>query len=222
MFAGVDDEILFVCRQDHLDNLDYVSSELLRISPESPILSIKDWKKHGPAHDVLSICDLLKNEPTLISYCDYYMHWDYAAFKKQVDENGCDGAIPCYTGFHPHLLPADNLYATCNVNASNFLIEIREKFSWHSDKTKDLSSPGLYYFKNIDLLRSSCEKMISRNDSVGGELYMSLPFNYLVGDGLKVWCPPNIKRFCQWGTPEDMREHTFWIDTLRNSSERPR
>ena len=83
MFAGVDDEILFVCRQEHLDNLDYVSSELLRISPESRILSIKDWKKHGPAHDVLSICDLLKNEPTLISYCDYYMHWDYGAFKRR-------------------------------------------------------------------------------------------------------------------------------------------
>ncbi len=26
---------------------------------------------------------------------------------------GCDGAIPCYTGFHPHLMIEKNYYASC-------------------------------------------------------------------------------------------------------------
>ena len=136
-------------------------------------------------------------------------------------KNGCDGAIPCYSGFHPHLLPADNFYATCSVDESNFLVEIKEKFSWHSDKTHDLTSPGLYFFRNIDLLKDSCTKMIARNDNVGGEFYMSLPFNYMVEAGLDIWCPSNVKKFCQWGTPEDMHEHIFWVKTLQNSLKRP-
>ena len=43
---------------------------------------------------------------------------------------------------------------------------------------------------------------------------MSLPFNYLVRDGLKVWCPSNIEYFCQWGTPEDLEDYLFWINAI--------
>ena len=47
---------------------------------------------------------------------------------------------------------------------------------------------------------------------INDEYYMSLPFNYMVQDGLTVWCPTNVTKFCQWGTPEDLAEHLSWID----------
>ena len=59
--------------------------------------------------------------------------------------------------------------------------------------------------------------MIEKGDSVGGEYYMSLPFNYMAESGLKVWCPSIVESFCQWGTPEDMNEHIFWIETLKKA-----
>ena len=37
--------------------------------------------------------------------------------------------------------------------------------------------------------------MIDAKDMIGGEYYVSLPFNYLVKDGLKVWCPSNTEFF---------------------------
>ena len=57
--------------------------------------------------------------------------------------------------------------------------------------------------------------MILADDHINGEFYMSLPFNYLVEDGLKVWCPDIVNYFCQWGTPEDLEEYLFWINNLK-------
>ena len=56
--------------------------------------------------------------------------------------------------------------------------------------------------------------MMEANDHINGEYYASLPFNYMVDDGLKVWCPINVPFFCQWGTPEDLNESLFWINLV--------
>jgi len=35
---------------------------------------------------------------------------------------------------------------------------------------------------------------------------------------LKVGIYDKIEHFCQWGTPEDLEEYSFWIDNLKNDS----
>ena len=57
--------------------------------------------------------------------------------------------------------------------------------------------------------------MIEADDNINGEYYASLPFNYLVKDNLKVWCPNNATHFCQWGTPEDLEEYLFWMKIIK-------
>ncbi len=216
MFPGDKDNIIFLCKQTDLDSLPYIKTELNRIAPNAKIFSVKDWKKMGPIYDVLHASDIIYDHlPTIVCYCDYYMHWDYHKFKKEVIKRDSDGAIPCYTGFHPHLIPKKNLYASCKTDKNDNLIEIREKFSWEEDKTKTCHSPGIYYFKNGKILKEYSQRMINAKDSINEEYYASLPFNYLVKDKLKVWCPNNVTSFCQWGTPEDLEEHLFWIDNIR-------
>ena len=219
MFKGDDKEnIVFICRREHLQTLDYVKKELLRIAPESTIFCIEEWENKGPAFDILKAAEVIKdNLPIIVSYCDYYMHWDYADFKKNIAIRKCDGSIPCYTGFHPNLIPEKNLYGTCKVDKKNNLIEIREKFSWHEDKTKDLHSPGVFYFKSGEILKKYCHEMIHAKEEINGEFYMSLPFNYLVKDGLEVWCPSNVVQFCQWGYPEDLEDYLLWINSIRKN-----
>jgi len=217
MFPGDEDHIVFICRKEHLETLDYVEKELLRIAPGSIVYSIDDWDKRGPAFDILKASTVIKDQlPTIVSYCDYYMHWDYFDFKENVLANDCDGSVPCYTGFHPNLIPEKNLYGTCKVDENNNLIEIREKFSWNKDKTKDLHSPGVFYFKNAEIMKKYCHEMIDAREEINGEYYMSIPFNYLVKDDLRVWCPSNVEQFCQWGTPEDLEDYLFWMHSLEN------
>ena len=79
---------------------------------------------------------------------------------------------------------------------------------------KDFHSPGLYYFKSGKLLKKYCKKLIASNQSINGEFYMSLPFNFMVQDGLKVYCPPLAEYFCQWGTPKDLEEYKEWMSLL--------
>jgi len=145
------------------------------------------------------------------------MHWDYQAFKEGVIQRNCDGAVPCYSGFHPNLIPQKNLYASCKVDENENLIEIREKFSWESDKTKARHSPGVYYFKSGEILKKYCQQMIDADDNINGEYYASLPFNYMVKDNLNVWCPINLEHFCQWGTPEDLEEYLFWVESIKKA-----
>jgi NDP-sugar pyrophosphorylase family protein len=216
MFPGDEDKITFICQEKHLESLHYIKPELGRIAPNAKIFSIKDWRKKGPVHDVLRASKVINDKlPTIILYCDYYMHWDYQLFKKEVVSRNSDGAVPCYSGFHPHLIPKKNLYASCKVDKDENLIEIKEKFSWEEDKTKARHSPGVYYFKTGELLKKYCKKMIEADDNINGEYYASLPFNYLAKDNLKVWCPNNVINFCQWGTPEDLEEYLFWMKIIK-------
>ncbi len=215
VFPG-ESNIIFVCRQEHLDTIPEMEEELLAIAPTARIYAIKNWIKKGPVYDVLRASNEIdNNEPAVINYCDFYMSWDWQKIKTRIIERKCDGCVPCYTGFHPHLVPEKNLYASCLTDKNNNLIEIREKYSFESDKTKAKHSPGTYFFKSGSLLKKYCQKLVDSGQELNGEYYASMPYNFMVADGLKVWVPTEIDYFCQWGTPEDMQESIFWIDIMR-------
>ena len=220
-----DVNIIFVCRGEHLMKDASMRERLLLLAPEAKIVSIEDWEKKGPVYDVLrGYRELLAQqaidaqEPCIINYCDFYMQWDYAAFAKEAAERGCDGAVPCYSGFHPNLLPEKNYYASCLTDAQDDLIEIREKYSFEKDKTKAKHSPGVYYFASGAVMEKYCQILTEHEEcAINGEYYASLPYNFMVQDGLKVWVPVNVEYFCQWGTPEDMQEFVYWTDLIRKS-----
>lgn len=161
-----------------------------------------------------------REDGCIINYCDFYMTWDFHAFAREAKARNCDGAVPCYTGFHPHLLPEKNLYASCLTDEEDNLIEIREKYSFEKDKTKAKHSPGVYYFKNGDIMEKYCQILTEHEEcAINGEYYASLPYNFMVRDGLKVWIPTNVVYFCQWGAPEDLREFVYWTDLLLHKSD---
>lgn len=217
MFPGDQDKITFICRKEHLDKYDYVRDVLTHVAPSANIVAINNWKKKGPVFDVLRAQHCIHlDRPVLVSYCDFYMHWDYRSFKKQVLRRDCDGAVPCYSGFHPHLIPDENLYASCKADNDFNLVEIREKFSWTKDKTCSNHSPGVYYFKSGAILMKYYQKLIDRDLNIGGEYYSSLPYNLMLEDGLQVWCPNIVSKFCQWGTPYDFEEYLFWMKSIEN------
>lgn len=213
---SAEDEFLFVCRQEHLDSIPDMSKRLKALAPNTEIFAIKDWVKKGPVYDVLRASERIDDdEPVIINYCDFYMIWDWEKFKIDAKARNCDGAVPCYTGFHPHLLPEKNLYASCKTDDEDNLLEIREKYSFEKDKTKTKHSPGNYYFRTGALLKEYCQKLVDSGQTIKDEYYASMPYNFMVADGLKVWVPAEVKYFCQWGTPEDMADYLFWTENCR-------
>lgn len=218
MYPGEKD-ILFVCRKEHIDTVQGMKEELQKIAPEAEIFCVDRWVKKGPVYDVLRAADRIPDEePCIINYCDFYMCWEWGTFRQRVLERGCEGCVPCYTGFHPHLLLRKNLYASCRTDAQENLLEIREKYSFEEDRTKGRHSPGVYYFKSGKILKQYCKKLVDSGKTLNGEYYASLVYNFMVQDGLKVWVPANVDFFCQWGTPEDLAEYLFWTNMVRRFS----
>lgn len=208
LFPGEKD-FIFICRNEHLETT-HMRQTLERLMPSGKIVGIPGHKL-GPNYAVLQVQHLIDdNEPVIVNYCDYYMNWDYIDFKKTVLQNGCDGAIPCYTGFHPHLLHAHNFYAGCNIDENQYLLEIREKYSFTEDKTKSNHSVGMYYFAKGTYIKKYFKQQIDQNVSLNGEFYTSLVYNLLVQAGLKIYVYNKISHFCQWGTPEDLQEYLYW------------
>lgn len=215
MFPG-EEKVVFVCRKEHLDKIAGMREQLLEIVPTATIFEVDNWVKKGPVYDVLRASAVIDdNEPSIINYCDFYMSWNWPKVKQDILDRGCDGCVPCYTGFHPHLLVPKNFYASCLIDENDNLIEIREKYSFEDDKTKAKHSPGTYYFKTGALLKKYCQILVDSGQELNGEYYASLPYNFMVKDGLKVWIPTDIDYFCQWGTPEDMKECVWWIDKMK-------
>lgn len=236
---------IFVCRGEHLQKDPSMKDKLLALVPTADIVTIEDWVKKGPVYDVLraywALCaadgnnaegssdgvrieentapsGFQREDGCIINYCDFYMTWDFQVFAKEATARDCDGAVPCYTGFHPNLLPHKNFYASCLTDAEDNLVEIREKYSFEKDKTKAKHSPGVYYFKNGVVMEKYCRILTEHEEcAINGEYYASLPYNFMVKDGLKVWVPTDVPYFCQWGTPEDLREFVYWTDLLLRS-----
>ncbi|NLG03824.1 MAG: capsular biosynthesis protein [Clostridia bacterium] len=215
MYKGETD-FLFICRKEHIDSISHMRQTLKEIAPSGTIFAIEDWVKKGPVWDVLRASQVIDDDtPCLINYCDFYMTWNYDQFRKDVMTRQCAGAIPCYTGFHPHLFHEKNLYASCRVDEEQNLVEIREKYSFEQDKTKTLHSPGVYYFESGKTLNKYAGQLVNSDDQINGEYYASLIYNYMVKDHKKVWVPANVEKFCQWGTPEDLGEYLYFTDLIR-------
>jgi len=220
LFPGETD-FIFICRNDMLETTD-LRNQLLGYVPTAQVVGI-DSHKLGPVYTVSNIYDLIGDEePVICNYCDFSMVWDYNHFKKQMEETGVDGSVICYTGFHPHLLHPKNLYATCLVDKDMNMLEITEKHDYETDREKGFYSGGTYYFKKGKYIKQYFEELMENKVTIFDEYFISLPYNFMVRDGLQVNVYADVPHFCQWGTPEDMEEYLSWSEIFKTISRNDR
>ncbi|MBX9400678.1 NTP transferase domain-containing protein [Lysobacter sp. BMK333-48F3] len=213
LFPG-ETQFVFVCNRDHLDEPGYRMAAILREHcPTGRIVAI-DPHKLGPVNAVLQAIDAIDPaEPTLVNYCDFSCSWDYADFKDFVAASGCDGAIPCYTGFHPHMMGSTN-YAYVRSERGRVL-DIQEKRPYTDRPQSEFASSGSYYFASGALMRDAFERTMARPDlELGGERYVSLAYKPLLEDGRRI-AVYELNHFMQWGTPQDLEEYRYWSDAFR-------
>lgn len=213
LFPGETD-FVFVCNQDHLDNPGFAMAEQLRrYCPTGRIVGITAHKL-GPVNAVLQAIDHIDPaRPVIVNYCDFTCVWDYPRFKRMVAEGGWDGAIPCYTGFHPHMMGSTN-YAYVRTEGERVL-DIQEKKPYTDQPMREYASSGTYYFASGALMRASFERCMARPDlALGDEYYVSLAYRPMLEDGRRV-AVFEIEHFMQWGTPDDLAEYRAWSSAFR-------
>ena len=201
-----ENKFTFICNSTHLANTN-IRQVLLGIKPNANIVEIQNHKK-GPVHAVYFAKDLIEdNEEVIVNYCDFGTYWDYKAFLKHTRERNADGAIPSYKGFHPHML-RNSSYAFMR-DQKQWMLQIKEKEPFTNNCMEEYASNGTYYFKKGSYVKKYFQDLIDKNVNIKGEYYVSLIYNLLVKDGLKVSIY-KIQHMLQWGAPQDVEEYETW------------
>jgi len=206
-----DDTFIFICNEDHLENTE-MRSILTSLCPGATIVSMPTHKE-GPVVTVKAAYDLIEDEEeVLVCYCDNPLLWDYENFKGYLENTDVDGCILTHTGFHPHTL-SDTKMAFLKIK-EDLLEEIKEKECYTSQPMTEEASTGIYYFRNGKLLKTYFDKALEKELTYNGEYYVTLVYNLLVEDGLKVgyYTTPFVTVF---GTPEEVENFEAWTTILR-------
>lgn len=212
LFPNVEN-VFFICNEIHLKETN-MREILLSICPNCKIFEVSNKERKGPVDAVYQIIDHIdEKSEVIISYCDYGTWWNFNDFLKKIHDEDFDGSIACYKGFHPHMLGKDN-YAFCKEN-NNILIEIKEKEPFTDNRMNEYASNGTYYFKNGSLVRHYFKKIMDLNINLNGEFYVSLVYNLMVEDGLKINIF-EIENMLQWGTPVDLESYKNWSNYFSN------
>ena len=202
----------FICNSIHLKETN-MRDILKKIAPKGRICEIHPHKK-GPVHAVVQILDLInKDEEVIVNYCDFSTYWSYQDFLKHTRKRNADGAIPAYKGFHPHMLGSTN-YAFMREDRQ-WMLEIKEKEPFTNNRNNEYASNGTYYFKTGEIMAHSFLKLIDRHININGEFYVSLAYNILLEDKLKVSIY-EVEHMLQWGTPADVEEYRSWSNYFTN------
>jgi NDP-sugar pyrophosphorylase family protein len=209
-----EDNFIFICNKEHLSEKTYRMRQILsKIAPKSIIIGIEPHKL-GPVYAVLQAIEYIDlNQPTIVNYADFTCDWDFDNFVKTMQESDCDGAIPCYRGFHPHTLWS-NYYAYVPEESMRAL-DIQEKQPFTDSPRNEYASSGTYYFKNADLMRKYFEICVHEGLMVGGEYYVSMVYKPMIEDGLNIQVY-DLNHFMQWGTPSDLEEYQYWSNVFHS------
>lgn len=211
MFSKNDD-IIFICNEEHLAQTE-MREILSHLSPGSKIVSMPAHKL-GPVHTVMAAFNELDDdEDVLISYCDNPFLWNIEDFKSHVKIRNLDGCILTHTGFHPHTLSSTKM-AFVKENSKGLVEEIQEKKCYTSNPMDEHASTGVYYFKSGRLVKKYFADQVKKDLHYNGEFYVTLTYNLLISDGLRVgyYDTPHVTVF---GTPEEVENFEAWSTLLK-------
>ena len=135
-----------IINKKQLDDNSNLINELKELALNVEVIVISAHEI-GPVYSILQIKNINKEEEVIISYCDFFVEWDYQSFLKKAESS--DGCIVSFKGFHPASF-GNTYYAYMRVESGR-MVELKEKQSFTNNRFEEHASAGLYYFKNFEL-----------------------------------------------------------------------
>lgn len=204
-----DSEFIFLCRKEYTK--DSGLEEHLKNIAKNPTIITLETDTRGPLETALLAEGFLDDdEEIIICHADAFSQWDFNLFMNKIRERQTDGALSTYIGFHPTYLNK-TLYASIFVNDNDFVTGVKEKDMISGGFIKNYTSAGSYYFSSWKLFKEYAKKCIEKKSSFNGIFYISLIYNEMIKDGLKV-IPFEVKNLIYWGEPKNLKEYLFWSE----------
>jgi NDP-sugar pyrophosphorylase family protein len=216
---NVTDEFLLVVNNHDLQEYD----EMFTVLKEKYLrLNVIGVAGHdfGPGYTLLNeqVEKFIDNSPFIVSYCDFFVKWNYELFKSFITSTIPDGCVVSFSGLQPASL-GSTLFAYLRTRDEQVL-EIREKSSFTSDRTSEFASAGIYYFASWQIYVDGFSRL-NQELTPNVERYVSLIYNILIEQKFIV-NHFEAEKFVCLGTPEDYREYLLWYNYFEsNSGPRP-
>lgn len=204
-------EITFVCSNDHLTKTD-MAKVLKKAAPRGKVVGI-DPHKLGPVYSVSKIFDEIRDaDEVVVTYCDMFKHWNFRDFLRHTRNRKADAAVVAHKGFHPHMLTGNN-YAL--AQAENQWMKALAEKKLLNDIDKEYVLDGTHYFSKGSMVKKYFQKLMDLDVKVQGEYYVSVVYNLLLQDGLKVSVYEPEQVICL-GYPDDVKSYEGWSRYFRN------
>jgi|TARA_R110000796_G_scaffold168168_1_gene285081 NDP-sugar pyrophosphorylase family protein len=205
-----EEEVIFICNEKHLRETK-IKEILEGLRPNCKIISMPNHKL-GPVFTVKEAFDYIGDEEeVIISYCDGSYLWDRKDFDSYVHSNNLDGCILSHTGFHPHTLAKTKM---AYIKKSNNLVEeIKEKECYTDDPMDEHASTGTYYFSKGSHVKKYFNLALEKNLTYNGEYYVTLVYNLLIRDNLKVGFY-DTEFTAIMGTPQEVENFESWANII--------
>lgn len=182
------------------------------------------YSSRGPVDTVLAACESLNpDEPILISYCDLAVQCDFKFFLNQVKNYSL--ASFDYQGFHPTYFGPNTychiLSESLDASSDSKLREVsllQEKKGFTRSLDTEVTSCGVYYFLNKNLLVESLKEALVQNLKYGNEFYISQALQAMRNKYQTKILDFRIEKLIQFGTPEDIERFNFWYLYFKNKS----
>lgn len=182
-------------------------------APSSQVI-YTPYSERGPVDTVLAAIPFLQAQGSiLVAYCDVAPVWNPADFTQQV--SSFDMASVNYQGFHPTYW-GPNSYCHIQTDPQTGLIQqFQEKVLFTNHIEKEITSAGLYYFKNKQLLQQALAEQLRQNLKHKNEFYVSLALQAALNQNpsLRI-LDYRIPQIVQFGTPADTERFEFWFKYL--------
>ena len=177
-------------------------------------LYVVDDHDYGPVYSALQATNINKDSEVIVTYCDFLVSWDYNKFKRIC--KGYDSSLITFRNFHPSSF-SGTLYCYLK-NSKNLVTKISEKKSFTNKPHEEPAATGIHYFSSNDLFRKYSEKVLKSKSlkKKYRELYMSLPYIYLLKDNKSV-LNYEAENFISLGTPKDYEEFISWRNYFINN-----
>jgi dTDP-glucose pyrophosphorylase len=156
-----------------------------------------------------------KNNPILISSCDYAVVFDEIKLKKILDFFKPDVIVWTFKEY-PDARLSPFAYAYCEVQNGE-IKNISEKIPISDTPNKDNIVQGIFYFKSKNIFMKAFNKMIKKKNKINNEYYVGNSINELIKLNYKV-IPFEVDQYICLGTMQDLKVYNFWSDFFYDKS----
>ncbi|MDN6280231.1 MAG: nucleotidyltransferase [Psychroflexus sp.] len=175
------DEIAFIISEDFGQEIENKLTEIAKSLNAKPSIYYQD-KPLGTGHAIMCAKESLSG-PAVVAYADTLFKADFNLDKdadavmwvKQVDNPSAFGVV--------------------KLNADNQIVDLVEK---PEDFVSDLAVIGIYYFKDVAVLKSKLEEVIDENIMRGGEYQINDGIDKMRADG-RVFKPGKVDEWMDCG-----------------------